>query len=326
MRKILITGGSGFVGYALARKLIDTGGYLINIIDNLSNEKLDQDFIKLISEKNVEFINHDLTDNKLFSKLDKEYSYIYHFAAIKNVDRYNNNSDKLLLVNSISTLNVLSFAKTLKKLNKLLFASTAEVYSGTLIHYETKIPTDESVNLVIEDVKSEKAAYPISKIFGESVCFNFGRKYKIPITIARYHNVYGPRMGYEGVIPTIFRKLNESNEITLCSLNHSRDFCYIDDIIEMSIRACESEKTNMDILNIGNPLAEVTIKELIFKIAVLMKKDVIVNECQTEIDMVKKRCADISKIVKLVNYTPKYSIDEGLYNTYEWFKKNSKRQ
>ena len=319
MNKILITGGAGFIGFALSKKLSDDSNNQITIIDNLLRGKLDDEFEFLVNRDNVKFINADITDAGVFLNLDKDYDYVYHLAAVIGVKNVMKNPDKVLYVNSISTLNLLEFLKNNHNLKKILFSSTSEIYSGTLKNFGIDIPTDETVKLTVEDIKSERTTYALSKMFGESVCFNYGNKYSIPFTIVRYHNVYGPRMGFAHVVPEMFVKIKNNNKVDVPSPTHSRAFCFIDDAIEMTKRACENENTNNEILHIGNSKEEIQMKDLVLKISKIIGKTIELNEQPDTPGSTARRCPDVSKIKKLTGYTAAVSLDEGIAKTYNWY-------
>jgi UDP-glucose 4-epimerase len=320
MSKILITGGAGFIGFHLAKKLSTNAQNKITIIDNLSRGKSDELFQQLINLENVSFISGDLTDVRTFMMLDRDFEYIYHLAAVIGVKNVMHNPDKVLYVNAISTLNLFEFLKNCRSLKKILFSSTSEIYAGTLKNFVIEVPTNEEVPLTVEDIKTDRTTYALSKMYGESICFVYGRKHNIPFTIVRYHNVYGPRMGFAHVIPEMYVKINSNEIIKVASPEHTRAFCYIDDAVEMTIRACESENTANEILHIGNSSEEIRIIDLVKKICQSMEKVPVLQEQEVTEGSPSRRCPDISKIEKLINFTPKVSIDEGIRLTYDWYK------
>jgi nucleoside-diphosphate-sugar epimerase len=281
---------------------------------------MDMEFQELISQRNVHFIKGDLTDPGLFMNLDKDYHYLYHLAAVIGVKNVVRNPDKVLHTNALSTLNVYEYAKHMKSLKKLFYSSTSEVYAGTLKLYGINIPTDESVPLVIEDITAYRTTYALSKIYGESIGFVYGRKYNIPFTSGRYHNVYGPRMGYAHVIPEMFIKIDKNNVIDVPSSTHTRAFCFIEDAVEFTIRACENPNTNNEILHIGNSSEEISIRDLVVKIAGILGKSVTLNELDDTAGSPARRCPDITKIQSLTGYTPRVTLNEGIQRTYEWYK------
>ena len=320
MKKILITGGAGFIGFHIAKELALKDNNEITIVDNLLRGRSDLEFQKLINKKNVKFINGDITNPKIFYDLGYDFDYIYHLVAVIGVKNVMNNPDKVLSVNAISILNMFEYAKHLPNLKKILFSSTSEIYSGTMKHYGIKIPTNEEVNLTIEDIKSPRTTYALSKMFGESVCYNYGRKFNIPFTIVRYHNVYGPRMGFAHVIPELIYKIHHNNTIDLPSSKHTRAFCYIDDAVEMTIKCCEGNDVNEQIFNIGNSQEEIQIGKLIDLIAETMNKKIEVNEITNTLGSTPRRCPDTGKINDYFDLKQHTTINQGIEKTYQWYR------
>lgn len=160
MNKILITGGAGFIGYQLAKKLSKNEKNNITIVDNLSRGKMDKEFKELIQENNVSFREFDLLDTNNYSKLEKDYDHVYHLAAIVGVKNVQSNPHLVLNFNSQSLLKLLEwFVKTESK--KLLFSSTSEVYAWTNTFYGLPIPTPENVPLSVDNPKNVGATYAL---------------------------------------------------------------------------------------------------------------------------------------------------------------------
>ena len=320
MKKILITGGAGFIGFFLAKHLAKDSNSRITIVDNLQRGRIDEDFKKLISLANITFVNGDLTDKSTLDQLEWEFHYIYHLAAVIGVRNVTENPDRVLFINAISSLYIMEFAKECNSLNKIFFSSTSEIYAGTLKHYGISIPTPEDVNLTLSDITSKRTTYMLSKMYGESIFFNYGNKYDIPFTIGRYHNVYGPRMGFMHIVPEMFVKINENEIIDVASPSHTRAMCYVDDAVEMTALTCESEKTSGEILNIGNQDEEISVRDLVATIAGVVNRTVEINEIDDTPGSPSRRCPDITKIKELTGFTPRITLTDGIYKTYEWYK------
>ena len=320
MHRILITGGAGFIGYFLTKRLSEDKNNDITVMDNLSRGRIDLDLQKLLDKENVVFIQGDLTDPQLLLQLDGEYEYIYHLSSVIGVKNVLQKADRVLYVNALSTLNVFEYAKNLKNVKKVFFSSTSEVYAGTMKHFAVDVPTNENVQLTIEDITADRTTYALSKMYGESAAFVYGRKYAIPVTIGRYHNVYGPRMGFAHVIPEAFVKISKSKVIDVSSPNHTRAFCFIDDAVEFTIRACENTNTTSQILHIGDSEEEISIKDLVIKIANILGKKITVNELPDTPGSPARRCPDTSKIERLTGYKSTVSLEKGICKTYGWYK------
>jgi UDP-glucose 4-epimerase len=320
MAKILITGGAGFVGYHLCSVLSEDSSNDIVVLDNLQRGRLDEDLTQLIGRANVSFVQGDLTDVELFRTLNRDFEYIYHLAAVIGVQNVMDNPDRVLYVNAISTFNVLEYAKGLNKLKKLLFSSTSEVYAGTLKHYGLDVPTAEDVPLVIDDVALERTTYALSKIYGESSCLMYARKHALPVSIIRYHNVYGPRMGFSHVIPEMFVKIRNSSKVEVFSPSHTRAFCYVDDAVTYTRLIAESGDSLGLTYHVGNSSEEITIADLVGKISRVMDREIEIEEAGDTIGSPVRRCPDVSNAVRLTGHNPSVNLIEGIKKTYHWYR------
>lgn len=325
MKKILITGGAGFLGYYLAENYSRDNRYYIHLADNLSEGAVDTCLKKLIKNNNVKLINIDLTQAEDYSFLDRDYDYVYAFAGIVGVKNVIDNPSKTLAVNILSIFNLLEWLRTncRRTLKRLVFASTSEVYSGTLKHYSITIPTGEDVNLTLDDIFSSRTTYALSKIVGESACISYFKQFKIPITIIRYHNIYGPRMGLRHVIPELLVKAkNAKKYVGVYSIKHKRAFCFIADAIEATLLLANSKNSIGQIFNVGNSKEEITMQDLASRIIKIVNSQLKTKSLGNHLHSPSRRCPDITKLKKTINFKPKICLDEGLKLTWDWYKNN----
>ncbi len=320
MSRILITGGAGFIGYFLAERLSSDGRNRVTIVDNLLRGRMDDDLARLLERDNVEFVEGDLTDPGFLIQIDADFDYIYHLAAVIGVKNVMKNPDRVLYVNAVSTLNLFEYARDIKSLKRILFSSTSEIYAGTLRHFGIEVPTPETVPLALDDISSKRTTYALSKMYGEAICFSYGEKFDIPFTIVRYHNVYGPRMGFAHVIPEMFVKVLSGKEIDVPSPKHTRAFCYIDDAVEYTIRACESSGARGEILHVGNSSEEIRIEDVVNTVAGVLGKDIKIIRKPDTPGSTARRCPDITKIRRITGYEPKTGLREGIEKTYDWYR------
>ncbi len=208
-QRSLITGAAGFIGAALAARLSEDPDHALILVDSIEPGNADDNFLQLVRRPNVEFRRLDLTDAAEVARLPTEVDTVYHLAAVIGVEQVLRAPDRVLEVNAVSTLNIFNYARTLNKLRRLLFSSTSEVYSGTLRHYGIPLPTPETVSLCVDDVTAPRTSYALSKMYGEAVAFAWRNVHHVPVTVVRYHNVYGPRMGFRHVIPQTFVKIRD---------------------------------------------------------------------------------------------------------------------
>ena len=260
-KKILITGGAGFIGLHLANRLISEG-YKVDIVDNFFRAVDDDELKQFLSIKEANFIKVNLLNVDEINNLGNDYNIIFHLAAIIGVVHVLNNSYNVLNDNVQMISNIIEFAHKQKHLERFFFSSTSEVYSGTLRYFDLPIPTPETVPLAVNDLTEPRTSYMLSKIYGEALC----QQADIPFTIFRPHNVYGPRMGMAHVIPEQLKKMhniNNEESVQVFSVTHTRCFCYIDDAIEMILLMMKSKNCEGKTLNLGTQDPEVSIEELI---------------------------------------------------------------
>lgn len=308
-KKILITGGAGFIGYHLSKKLVFDNK--ITILDNLQRGKKDKYFKDLIKSKNVKFINLDLTKKIEIKK--NEYDYVFLLASIVGVKNVNDQPYSTLKVNIQSIFNTLDILNSKK--SKLIYFSTSEVYSPLVIKKKNKFPISEKNDLLILNQDSKRYTYYISKILGEKLIKFSGK----PFLILRPHNIYGPRMGYSHVIPEQIYKIKNKKKSLIYSPNHKRAFCYIDDAIDQIMYLCSSKKNFNKIFNIGNPKEPITMMRL----SKLIKKEL---KSFTKLLPTEITSGSISNRLPFLNKSLypkcKTSLKKGVLNTIKWYQEN----
>jgi len=306
---IIVTGGAGFIGSHLCERLLNDG-HLIYCVDNLSSGSFGN--IKhLIERENFKFYKCDITETPI--EINDEINEIYHLASPASPKDYQEKPLETAITNSLGTLNLLRFA--VKKRAKFLFTSTSEIYGNPEQH-----PQTEEYNGAVNPL-SERACYSESKRFGETLVSIFRYKYKLDAKIVRIFNVYGSRMRYNDgrVIPTFIWKALHNEDIPIHGDGkQTRSFCYIDDIVDGLIKMMESK--HFGPVNLGNPNEEICIVDLanIIKDMTHSKsKFVFLPEVS---DDPRKRRPDISKAQKLLGWYPRYSLNEKLKCTIEYFR------
>ena len=321
LKSVLITGGAGFIGFHLAKNLSNKD-YHVTIIDNFDRGQADNDFKNLLKNKNIKFIKADITDPKSFEKLKGKFDYIYHLAAINGTENFYKIPDKVIKVGVIGTLNVLDWFIKQKK-GKLLFSSSSEAYSGglRLLGERFPIPTPEGVPLIVDNPENVRWSYGASKILSEVSIHAYAKVHKMKnFSIIRYHNIYGPRMGFEHVIPQfIERVVKKENPFKIFGGQETRTFCYIDDAIRATQIVMESEKTNGQTVNIGRSDNEIKIIDMVKKLFDIIGFNPKINIKPAPKGSVKRRCPKIEKLKRL-GFKPEISLEEGLKRTYEWYK------
>ena len=320
MNKILVTGGAGFIGYNISKILAEDLKNEVHIIDNFAKDRNDEDFKRLFKKNNVTFFNKDLTDQKTYTEIDDYYHQIYHLAATVGVKTVTDNPVETLKNNSFSTLFLLEYLKGMKKPHKILFTSSCENYAGSINCCNVKIPTPENVPLCIEDIFNPRWTYAISKILGESACIHYSKKYHFEAAIIRYHNVFGPRMGTEHVIPEFILRLKKnSKQFEMYGGDQYRTFCYCTDAAKMTINVMNTPHSSGRVINIGNDKNNIKISDIGKQLAKIMKINPEFIEKGAPDGSVKKRIPDLTVIKKMKCYMEEVPFKEGLVETYRWY-------
>lgn len=318
--KALITGGAGFIGYHLAKEILDNG-YEVVLVDNFSRGVKDKFLKELEKDARVIFLTADLMCYENVRKLGDDYDYIFHLAAIIGVQNVLKNAYDVLEKNVKLLFNLIELARIQKHLNRFVFASTSEIYAGTLQYYHMEIPTPETTPLTITPLDNPRTSYMLSKIYGEAVINQSG----LPFTIVRPHNFYGPRMGMSHVIPELLKKAFEAengDKLEVFSVDHCRTFCYISDAVKIIRLLAESDKTLGEAYNVGNQQPEISILKVAEMILDITEKKLLIDVKPATIGSPARRCPQMLKVEKYIGYTGQVSLRDGIEKTYNWYKEN----
>jgi nucleoside-diphosphate-sugar epimerase len=327
MKKILITGGAGFIGCHLAKQLLKNQENHLTLVDNLQRGKMDENFKNLLRNKRVKFIKADLTKPATFAKLGAGFHHIYHLAAINGTKWFYEIPQEVLRVNTLSLIYLLEWIKKQKRKPKLCFTSSNEAYAGALEAFgQLPIPTPENVPLVISDTYNPRWTYGATKLVGELFVIHYAKAYNFPAVIVRPHNFYGPRAGYDHVIPEFIKRItNKVDPFPIYGADDTRTFCYIGDAVEAMQKLMDSPATDnqpIETVHIGAE-DEIAMLDLAGKLFAIIgwhpqKLDI----QKSPAGSVKRRLADTSKINKLIGWQAKTFLDQGLKETLRWYQKN----
>ena len=300
MKKILITGGTGFIGAAISNYFVNKG-YNITILDNNSRGNISR--IKH-NNKNINFIKGSVTNYKDVYKACKGNNCIFHLAAVNGTRYFYEKPDKVLDVSCKGIINVIDVAKKLK-IKNIFLASSSEVY-----HLPNKIPTDEKESIKIPDIHNPRYSYAGGKILTELMGIN-NAKFFNKMIIFRPHNVYGKDMGNEHVIPEIIEKIKKAKNFIKIkgSGNQTRSFIYIDDFVEAFYLIFKKGK-HLNIYNIGSQ-EKIRIIDLVKKIIKISNKKIIIKKEKIAKGGTEHRTPNIRKIKKL-GFKNKFNISQGL--------------
>ena len=320
-RKILITGAAGFIGFHLAQRLLEDESNELVLVDNLVRGRRDDQLSALLNSPRVRFQQLDLAQPGAFDSLGTGYDEVYHLAAIIGVANVLSRPHDVVRINAITILAMLEWAMRGGAAKKVLFSSTSEAYAWTRLVMELPLPTPEIVPLALTELDNPRSSYAGSKIFGELAMHQYSRMFGTPFVNVRFHNVYGPRMGFDHVIPQLFQHASQAGEtLEVFSADHRRAFCYVSDAIEMCIRAMRHPEAKAETLNVGNDQADVTIEALAHEIVVRCGKQLKLIPVTAAHDPIKHRCPDISRAKRLLQFTPEVTLAEGLDLTLDWYR------
>ena len=304
--KILITGGTGFIGNHLCHRLLQEGHYIICLDNNFTGSM--ENIQDLIKHPNFEFIRHDITESILL-----EVEQIYHLACPASPKAYQYNSIKTIKTNILGTMNALGIAKRTKA--RILLTSTSEVYGDPQISPQVEEYWG-NVNPI-----GIRSCYDEGKRVAETLMMEYHRNHNVDIRIARIFNTYGPKMDKNDgrVVSNFINQCLENKDITIYGEGlQTRSFCYVDDTVDGLIKLMNQTNT-FGPVNIGNPY-ELTIKELamILLEKIETKSKIIYEDLPSDDPMKRQPC--IKKAKKYLEWEPKIVLEEGLNKTIEYFK------
>jgi nucleoside-diphosphate-sugar epimerase len=302
-KTFLITGGGGFIGRNIA-DFLSNKKYRVIIYDNLS-----RGYLNKFNNGKIQFIKGDIRDKKKLYKSLKSVNAVIHLAYINGTKYFYEIPDQVLDVAVKGLVNIFDGCKKFR-IKELYLASSSEVYQTPI-----NVPTKETEPLKVPDIYNPRFSYGGGKILTELMGINYGRKFFKKLIIFRPHNVYGPDMGNEHVIPEFITKArNFKKKIFKIegSGSETRSFIYIDDFVEAFYLLIKKGK-HLSIYNIGTK-ENIKIIDLAKKILKLLNKKLKIKKTPLKKGGTKIRLPDISKITKL-GFLQKYNLDEGLKKT-----------
>lgn len=314
--KILITGGTGFIGAHLAQHA-SSEGHLVHICDNNARGRQDEFVDDLIENNGVEFLQLDLTEKDDVQSLETDYNIVFHFAAINGTENFYKIPYTVMDVAITSTMLLLEhFSETE---TKFIFSSSSEVYAGTINKDPTQIPTTEEVACTIEDVVNPRFSYGGSKLACEILINSFAEQYGIDYQIIRYHNIYGPRMGTKHVMPQFIRRAMEGETpFTIYGADQTRAFCYVDDATRATLALALSPVPD-GVYHIGNAQEEVEIIEVAKIVTEWYKLGGKFDIKNAPRGSVQRRCPNTDKLQGATGFVPAVTLKEGLNITIAWY-------
>ena len=354
MKNILITGGAGFIGSNLSLTLLKKG-YRVTVLDNLSkqihgdNPEVSSSLYISIKDK-VNFIQGSIDDRLTLEKAIKNQDIIVHFAAETGTGQSMYQIEHYSSINIGGTALLLDILTNNKHtIKKIIVASSRAIYGegkyinkqGLAVYpgnrsskdmdsknFEVSYKGDRNLKLVATDEESlihPSSVYGITKQVQEQLIMTVCPSIGINSIALRYQNVYGPGQSlsnpYTGILSIFSTQIMNDNEINIFEDGkESRDFVFIDDVVDATVLSIESEASNNEIFNVGSGVAT-TVREVVDKLLNLYNKNISVKiSGNYRIGDIRHNYADLSKIEKLLNFKPKVSFDEGLKLFVQWVK------
>ncbi len=311
MKRILITGGAGFIGSHLCEKLLSLGNEVICLDNYFTGSK--KNIMHLLDNHCFEVIRHDIT-MPVYIEVDE----IYNLACPASPVHYQYNGIKTIKTSVMGAINTLGLAKRTK--SKVLQASTSEVYGDPAVH-----PQPESYWGNVNTL-GPRACYDEGKRCAETLFMNYYMQHKLKIKIARIFNTYGPRMSQDDgrVISNFIVQALKGEDITIFGDgSHTRSFQYVDDLISGMIRLMETPDSFTGPVNLGNPV-EFSVKDMANKIIEMTGSKSKIRYLPLPEDDPKQRKPDIALAIRELGWKPVVGLEEGLEKTIGYFRNTLK--
>jgi UDP-glucose 4-epimerase len=322
--RVVVTGGSGFIGAYLVRRLV-SAGWDVTVVDNMVRGEAR----RLADVRDhVQLFDCDVRDQESLLRAFSGAQLIVHLAAVNGTDNFYQRPELVLDVGLRGALAVVNAGRD-ANVPDLIVASTAEVYQEAAV-----IPTPETVNLTIPDSLNPRYSYGGSKIASELIAFNYAREHYRLVQVFRPHNVYGPDMGWKHVVPQFITRAIKGIESTASGNGRSlggvpfeiqgdgtetRAFCFVDDIVD-GIMTMYEMGSHREIYHIGND-EEVTMRDLAYRVGEIVGADLQIQTGEGALGGTRRRCPDITKMRNL-GYRPKVNLADGLARTAGWYKEH----
>jgi nucleoside-diphosphate-sugar epimerase len=320
MSRILVTGGSGFIGSALVIALVKAGHTVRVLDDNSRGAPRRLEAVK----SDIEFISGDIRDAAAVESAVRGMDEVHHLAFVNGTEFFYSAPELVLDVGVKGMINVLDACRT-TGIRNLILASSSEVYQTP-----PKVPTDETVPLLVPDATNPRYSYGGGKIISELMAINYGRKLFDRVLIFRPHNVYGPDMGFEHVVPQFALRVKKavaqhpSGKLPFeiqGDGRQTRSFCHVDDLVR-GVMVMRDKGQHLGIYHVGTT-EEVSIGDVARRIAAVAGREIEFVSLPAPAGGTDRRCPDIGKLARL-GYAPQVPLDEGLRPTVEWYWANER--
>jgi UDP-glucose 4-epimerase len=304
-RRILVTGGAGFVGSAVTRRLVDAGAR-VTVLDDLFTGKAED------VPTGAQLVRGSVTDLPLVKELVAEHSLVFHLAA-RNIIASTANPLDDYATNIGGTLNVLLAARE-SKVDRVVYSSSASVYGNP-----RSIPINE------DDGLWTLSPYAVSKLGGENYCTAFAESYGLRVATVRYSNVYGPGQRpdnpYCGVVSKFLVEAHAGRPLAVHGDGEqTRDYTFIEDAVDATLAAAIHPRAEGEVFNVGTGI-ETSVNRLAAGIGSALGVEVVINHVdRRDIDNIRRRVVNIEKIRRMLRWTPQWTLDRGLAATADWYR------
>lgn len=311
-KRILLTGGAGFIGTKICKLLSEQNKILI--YDNLNRNSIKN--TNLLNKDNIKLVKGDILDYINIKSIVDEFkpNIVIHLAAVAGIDTVIKNPVKTMKVNMIGTYNLLEAIKN-HDIERFIDFSTSEVFGA----YAYKVDEQHTTNLA--PVGEARWTYSVSKLAGEHLSHSYYKEYGLPVVTVRPFNIYGPGQVGEGAIHQFVVRALKNEKIQIHGDGDQiRSWCYIDDFVDGIMLCLEKKESIGQSFNIGDPRGTITISMLAKLIKdIANSKSEIVYVPKNYVD-VELRIPSIEKIKEKLGYFPKYELYKGLEKTIEWYR------
>ena len=317
-KKVLVTGGSGFIGSHLVEEMVKIGARVKVLVPyTLNKNKEDLVYLEKGVLSKLDIVYGNIADLVCVKDVMKGAEIVFNLAAIVSIPYSYSHPREVVDVNTIGTLNMLTAARETDNIERFIQTSTSEVY-GTARY----VPIDEKHPL------QPQSPYSASKIAADSLALSFCNSFNLPVVVVRPFNTFGPRQSERAVLPTIICQALKQDIIAIGSVTPRRDFTYVKDTVNGFIKAAESKKGVGEVINLGTG-KDYSIGESIEIIGSLLHKKLKVSVKEERKRPPKSEVmrlnADNRKAKKLLGWSPEYSFKDGLKETIKFISKNLSR-
>jgi UDP-glucose 4-epimerase len=307
-RRVLVTGGAGFIGGALVRRLADAGAR-VTVLDDLFTGRPE------ILPTTVQLVEGSVVDETLVRSLVADASVVFHLAA-RNIIASTKNPRDDFATNIGGTLNILLAARE-TKIDRVVYTGSTSIYGNP-----RSIPINE------DDVAVTLSPYAVSKLGGEQYCLAFYESYGLPVSIVRYSNVFGigqrPDNPYCGVVAKFFDAAIEGRPIQIHGDGEqTRDYTYVDDAVDATLLAAIRPRAEGEVFNVGTGI-ETSVNDLAERIGKAVERPVdLIHIDRRDIDNIRRRVVNIEKARRMLRWSPQITLADGLGRTAAWMRNSS---